>query len=148
MAAKGKLREGASDQAKVSEWKHCQSTRGSPQQWRPSIVCPALRASRWSCTSGTGRPSRMLWTIRQRRYLFSLSVVTTFIVSTKWLEDWQINYCTLYSTRVSPENTQKLMGFYMEGLVLGVRLHGFCFFRLFPIGCIGLSTTQSRLLAS
>ncbi len=29
---------------------------------------------------------------------------------------------TLYSARVSPENTHKLMGFYMEVLILGVIL--------------------------
>ncbi len=42
---------------------------------------------------------------------------------------------------MSPENTQlKLMGFYMEGLILGVNTMYmlFCFFKLFLIGCIGL----------
>ncbi len=42
---------------------------------------------------------------------------------------------------MSPESTHKLMGFYVEDLILGVILylvHGFCFFKLFPIGCIGL----------
>ncbi len=45
---------------------------------------------------------------------------------------------TLYSARMSPENTHKLMGFYMEVLILGVMLyymHGICFSKLFPIGC-------------
>ncbi len=49
---------------------------------------------------------------------------------------------TPYSTRMSPENTHTLMGFYMEVLILGViytLVHGFCFFKLFPIGCIGLT---------
>ncbi len=34
---------------------------------------------------------------------------------------------------MSPENTHKLMGFYMEVLILGVILlvHGFCFLKLF-----------------
>ncbi len=38
---------------------------------------------------------------------------------------------------MSPETTHKLMGFYMEVLILGAILlvHGFCFFKLFPIGC-------------
>ncbi len=38
------------------------------------------------------------------------------------------------------ENTHKLMGLYMEVLILYRRytlVHGFCFFKLFPIGCIG-----------
>ncbi len=41
---------------------------------------------------------------------------------------------------MSPENTHKLMGFYMEGLILDVNTMYmlFCFFKLFPIGCIGL----------
>ncbi len=41
---------------------------------------------------------------------------------------------------MSPENTHKLMGFYMEVLILGVNTMYmlFCFFRLFLIGCIGL----------
>ncbi len=41
---------------------------------------------------------------------------------------------------MSPENTHKLMGFYMEGLILGVNTMYmfFCFFKLFLIGCIGL----------
>ncbi len=55
---------------------------------------------------------------------------------------------------MSLENTHKLMGFYMEVLVLGVILqymvsasltsvHGFCFFKLFPVGCIGLTSNFS-----
>ncbi len=41
---------------------------------------------------------------------------------------------------MSPENTHKLMGFYMEGLILGVSTMYmlFCFFKLFLVGCIGL----------
>ncbi len=41
---------------------------------------------------------------------------------------------------MSPENTHKLMGFYMEVLTLGLlfMVHGFCFFKLFPIRCMGL----------
>ncbi len=41
---------------------------------------------------------------------------------------------------MSPENTHKLMGFYMAGLILGVNTlyRLFCFFKLFLIGCIGL----------
>ncbi len=41
---------------------------------------------------------------------------------------------------MSPENTQKIMGFYMEGfiLVFNTMYMLFCFFKLFPIGCIGL----------
>ncbi len=43
-----------------------------------------------------------------------------------------------YSARISPENTQKLVGFYMEGLILGVNTMYmlFSFLKLFPIGCI------------
>ncbi len=60
---------------------------------------------------------------------------------------------TPYSTRMSPENTHKLMGFYMEVLILGiiytlVHVHGFCFFNLFPIWRIGFihvpHTTHGR----
>ncbi len=42
---------------------------------------------------------------------------------------------------MSPENTHKLMGFYMEVLILGVNTTYmvFCFFKLFLIGCIGLT---------
>ncbi len=43
---------------------------------------------------------------------------------------------------MSPENTHKLMGFYMEVIIiLGVNTLYvlFCFFKLFLIGCIGLS---------
>ncbi len=41
---------------------------------------------------------------------------------------------------MSPENTHKLMGFYMEGLILGVNTMYmlFCFFKLFLVGCTGL----------
>ncbi len=41
---------------------------------------------------------------------------------------------------MSPENTHKLMGFYMKGLILGINTMYmlFCFFKLFLIGCIGL----------
>ncbi len=45
---------------------------------------------------------------------------------------------------MSPENTHKLMGFYMEGLILGVNtmyMH-FCFFKLFLVRCIGLKLTS------
>ncbi len=40
---------------------------------------------------------------------------------------------------MSPETTHKLMGLYMEGLILSVNAMYmlFCFFKLFPIGCIG-----------
>ncbi len=45
-----------------------------------------------------------------------------------------------YSTRVSPETNRKLMGIHME--VFNTRhytlVHGFCFFKLFPVGCTGL----------
>ncbi len=34
--------------------------------------------------------------------------------------EWERGY--LYSTCMNPENTQKLMGFYMEGLILGIIL--------------------------
>ncbi len=42
---------------------------------------------------------------------------------------------------MSPESTHKLMGFYMEVLILSVihdctLVHGFCFFELFSIRCI------------
>ncbi len=42
---------------------------------------------------------------------------------------------------MSPENTHKLMEFYMEGLILGVNTTYmlFCFFKLFLVGCIGLN---------
>ncbi len=42
---------------------------------------------------------------------------------------------------MSPENTHKLMGFYMEGLILGTNTMYmlFCFSKLFLIGCIGLT---------
>ncbi len=48
---------------------------------------------------------------------------------------------TPYSARMSPENTHKLMGIYMEGLILGVNTlyRLFCFFELFHVGCIGLT---------
>ncbi len=36
---------------------------------------------------------------------------------------------------MSPENTHKLMGFITRRYTF---VHGFCFFKLFPIGCIGL----------
>ncbi len=38
---------------------------------------------------------------------------------------------------MSPENSYRFMGFYMEGLILGVnRMYMlFCFFKLFLIGC-------------
>ncbi len=42
---------------------------------------------------------------------------------------------------MSPESTHKLMGFYTEALINTRRytlVHSFCFFKLFPIGCIGL----------
>ncbi len=44
---------------------------------------------------------------------------------------------TLYT--LCPENTHKLMGFYMEVLIIGVNTIYmlFCFFKLFPIGYIG-----------
>ncbi len=34
----------------------------------------------------------------------------------------QINYFTLYGACMSPETTHKLMGFYMEVLILGIIL--------------------------
>ncbi len=45
------------------------------------------------------------------------------------------------SARTSPKNTHKFMGFYMEGLILGVNAMYmlFCFFKLFLVGCIGLT---------
>ncbi len=45
-----------------------------------------------------------------------------------------------YSARMSPENTHKLMGFYMKVIILGVNTMYmlFCLFKLFLIGCIGL----------
>ncbi len=42
---------------------------------------------------------------------------------------------------MSPESAHKLMGFYMEALILDViriLVHSFCLFKLFPIECIGL----------
>ncbi len=41
---------------------------------------------------------------------------------------------------MSPDNTHKLIGFYMEVLILGANTMYmlFCFFKLFLIGCIGL----------
>ncbi len=59
---------------------------------------------------------------------------------------------------MSPENTHKLMGFYMEVLILGVNTMYmlFCFFNSLPpiinslkklktlIGCIGLSWLKVR----
>ncbi len=51
---------------------------------------------------------------------------------------------------MSPENTHKLMGFYMGGLILGVntmyRLFGF--FKLFLVGCIGLIIEHSLFYAA
>ncbi len=46
---------------------------------------------------------------------------------------------------MSPDNTHKLMGFYMEVLILGVNTMYmlFCFFKLFFIGCIGLRKQKS-----
>ncbi len=43
-------------------------------------------------------------------------------------------------------NTHKLMGFYMEGLVLGVNTMYmlFCFFKLFLVGCIGISEGKAQ----
>ncbi len=43
---------------------------------------------------------------------------------------------------MSPEKTHKFMGFYMEGLLLGVNTMYmlFCSFKLFLIGCMGLIT--------
>ncbi len=52
---------------------------------------------------------------------------------------------------MSPENTHKLMGFYVEVIILGViytLVHGFCFFKLFPIGCIGLTDLCSESTAA
>ncbi len=41
---------------------------------------------------------------------------------------------------MSQENTDKLMAFYMEGLILDINTMYmvFCFFKLFLVGCIGL----------
>ncbi len=51
------------------------------------------------------------------------------------------NPYTPYSARMSPESTHKLMGFYT--IVFNTRrntlVYDFCFFKLFPIGCIGLT---------
>ncbi len=49
-------------------------------------------------------------------------------------------YTVPYSNGMSPENTHKLMGLYMEGLILGVNTMYmlFCFFKLCLVGCIGL----------
>ncbi len=57
---------------------------------------------------------------------------------TPYMED--LTLYTLYSARMSPENTHKLMGFYMEGLILGVNTMYmlFWFFKLFLVGCIEL----------
>ncbi len=45
---------------------------------------------------------------------------------------------------MSLENTLKLMGFYMDGLILGINTMYmymlFCFFKLFLMGCIGYGT--------
>ncbi len=47
------------------------------------------------------------------------------------------------TARMNPENTNKLMGFYMEAfkLILDVNTMYmlFCFFKLFLIGCMGLN---------
>ncbi len=52
-----------------------------------------------------------------------------------------INY-TPYSTRMSPENTPKLIGFYSVYGGFHTRhytlVHGFCFLKLLPVWCIGL----------
>ncbi len=45
---------------------------------------------------------------------------------------------TPYSTRMSPENTHKHMGLYMEVLILDVT-HVFCFVKLFSMGRIRLT---------
>ncbi len=37
-------------------------------------------------------------------------------------QHWQVQHYTPYSTHMSPENTYKLMGFYMEVTLLGVIL--------------------------
>ncbi len=49
---------------------------------------------------------------------------------------------------MSPDNTHKLMGIYMESLILGVNAVYmlFCFFKLFPIGCRGLKKVFSLSL--
>ncbi len=41
---------------------------------------------------------------------------------------------------MSPETTPKLMGVYMEDIILGINTVYmlFCFFKLFLMGCIGL----------
>ncbi len=55
---------------------------------------------------------------------------------------------TSYSACMSPENTHKLMGFYMEVFNTGryTLVHGFCFFKLFPIGCIGYKCGSGKWL--
>ncbi len=55
---------------------------------------------------------------------------------------------TPYSAHMSPENTHNLMGFYMEVLILRryTLVHGFCCFKLFPIGCMGLIFTGRLVL--
>ncbi len=45
---------------------------------------------------------------------------------------------------MSPENTHKSIGMYMEVLILGVMLQ-YCFFKLFLIGCMGLNLLRVSL---
>ncbi len=54
---------------------------------------------------------------------------------------------TPYNAHMSPDNTHKLMGIYMEGLVLDVNTMYmlFRFFKLFPIGCIELRVYLSAM---
>ncbi len=56
-----------------------------------------------------------------------------------WSMDGEYHYAP-YSVRMSPENTHKLMGFLYGGF--NTRhyslVHGFCFFKVFPIGCTGI----------
>ncbi len=49
---------------------------------------------------------------------------------------------------MSLEDIHKLMGFYMENFNTRRLVHGFCFFKLFPIGCIGLRDQVCRFVCS
>ncbi len=68
-----------------------------------------------------------------RNLVYKLSTGGTAIVKITY----GLHYTT-YSALISPENTHKLMRFYMESLILGYTLvHSFCFFfKLFPTLCI------------
>ncbi len=59
-------------------------------------------------------------------------------VKKQLLHSWLALY-TPYSARMSPENTHKVMGFYMEISILGFILQYMVSpsFEVFPIGCMG-----------